>query len=180
MLLVICSPFYMFFISETKLDITFPNTQFRVPGFKHYRADRNGNGGGIAAYIRNDLPHRRRSDLESMIVSLTEAMVIEVIIRKEVWLYYCVYNPHFKHKQTCCAMIDDLIDVSQTSRLSNIFLIGDLNINLMCENDCKCLKDWWISMVYVTSSSLPHATSPATHPLLMSYLLHTSVGLQRF
>ena len=44
-------------------------------------------------------------------------------------------------KQTCCAMIDDLIDASQTSRPSNIFLIGDLNINLMCENDCKCLKD---------------------------------------
>ena len=131
----------MFFISETKLDISFPNAQFRVPGFKHYRADRNGNGGGIAAYIRNDLPHRRRSDLESMIVSPTEAMIIEVIIRKEVWLYYCVYNPHFKHKQTCCAMIDDLIDASQTSRPSNIFLIGDLNINLMCENDCKCLKD---------------------------------------
>ena len=85
----------MFFISETKLDISFPNAQFRVPGFKHYRADRNGNGGAIAAYIRNDLPHRRRSDLQSMIVSPTEAMVIEVIIRKEVWLYYCVYNPHF-------------------------------------------------------------------------------------
>ena len=131
----------MFFISETKLDISFPNAQFRVPGFKHYRADRNGNGGGIAAYIRNDLPHRRRSDLESMIVSPAEAMVIEVIIRKEVWLYYCVYNPHFNHKQTCCAMIDELIDASQTSRPSNIFLIGDLNINLMCENDCKCLKD---------------------------------------
>ena len=130
----------MFFISETKLDISFPNALFRVPGFKHYRADRNGNGGGIAAYIRNDLPHRRHSDLESMIVSPTEAMAIEVIISKEVWLYYCVYNPHFKHKQTCCAMIDDLIDASQTSRPSNIFLIGDLNINLMCENDCKCLK----------------------------------------
>ena len=38
-------------------------------------------------------------------------------------------------------MIDDLIDAYRSSRPSNIFLIGDLNINLMCENNCKCLKD---------------------------------------
>ena len=50
-----------FFLSETKLDASFPNVQSRVPGFKFYRADRNGNG-GIAAFIRNDLPDRRRSD----------------------------------------------------------------------------------------------------------------------
>ena len=31
----------LLFLSETKLDGSFPNAQFRVPGFKHYRADRN-------------------------------------------------------------------------------------------------------------------------------------------
>ena len=56
--------------------------QFRVSGFKHYRADRNGNGGGIAAYIRNDLPHRRRVDLESLVIPPVELIAIEVPIRK--------------------------------------------------------------------------------------------------
>ena len=44
----------VFFISETKLDSSFPNAQFQVPGFKHYRVDRNAHGGGIVAYIRSD------------------------------------------------------------------------------------------------------------------------------
>ena len=47
----------LLFLSETKLDGSFPNAQFLVSGFKHYRSDSNGNGGGIAAYIRNDLRH---------------------------------------------------------------------------------------------------------------------------
>ena len=34
------------FVSETKLDMSFPNIQFNVPGFKCHRADRNSRGGG--------------------------------------------------------------------------------------------------------------------------------------
>ena len=71
----------LFFISETELDRSFPNAQFQVPGFKHYRVDRNAHGGGIAAYIRSDLPHRRRPDLESMATAPVEAFVIEIIIQ---------------------------------------------------------------------------------------------------
>jgi len=56
--------FDLLFLAETKLDASFPNAQFHAQGFKMHRSDRNGNGGGIVAYIRNDLPHRRRSDLE--------------------------------------------------------------------------------------------------------------------
>ena len=51
-------------LSETKIDGSFPIAQFSLPGFKCHRADRNEHGGGIMAYVRNDLPHRRRSDLE--------------------------------------------------------------------------------------------------------------------
>ena len=122
----------LLFLSETKLDGSFPNAQFRVPGFKHYRADRKWNGGGIAAYIRNDLPHRRRPDLESLVIPPVELIAIEVLIRKEVWLYFCLYCPHSKYKNMCCDTIDYLNDASRASRATNAFFIGDLNINLMC------------------------------------------------
>ena len=131
----------LLFLSETKLDGSFPNAQFRVPGFKHYRADRNWNGGGIAAYIRNDLPHRRRPDLESLVIPPVELIAIEVLIRKDVWLYFCLYCPHSKYKNMCCDTIDYLNDASRASRATNAFFIGDLNINLMCKNESKCLKD---------------------------------------
>ena len=44
-------------ISETKLDETFPEGQFLMDGFTPpYRMDRNTNGGGIALYVREDIP----------------------------------------------------------------------------------------------------------------------------
>ena len=43
-------------ISETKLDLSFPNGQFQIHGYSEpYRLDRNGNGGGILVYIREVL-----------------------------------------------------------------------------------------------------------------------------
>ena len=46
-------------ISETKLDDSFPTTQFLLHGFSApYRLDRNSKGGGILLYIREDIPSR--------------------------------------------------------------------------------------------------------------------------
>ena len=44
-------------ISETKLDESFPHSQFKISGFsKPFRLDRNCNGGGIMLFIREDIP----------------------------------------------------------------------------------------------------------------------------
>ena len=44
-------------ISNTKLDENFPVGQFLRDGYNVlFRFDRNGNGGGILLYIREDIP----------------------------------------------------------------------------------------------------------------------------
>ena len=46
-------------ISETKLDSTFPSNQFTIEGYAApIRFDRNGRGGIIILYIREDIPAR--------------------------------------------------------------------------------------------------------------------------
>ena len=41
-------------ISETKIDDSFPPSQFMIDGFSMlYRRDRNAHGGGILVYFRN-------------------------------------------------------------------------------------------------------------------------------
>ena len=112
-----------------------------MPGFKYHRVDRNAHGGGIAAYIRSDLPHCRRPDLESVVIAPVEAFVIEVIIRNEVWLYICMYSLNSKHKMACCGTIDAIIDACQSKRPTNIFVFGDLNINCLSDTESRCLKD---------------------------------------
>ena len=44
-------------VSETKIDDTFPESQFLIEGFsKPFRLDRTAKGGGISLYIREDIP----------------------------------------------------------------------------------------------------------------------------
>ena len=47
----------VFFISETKLDKSFPVDQFRIPGYASpFRLDRDQHGGGIMVFIKEDIP----------------------------------------------------------------------------------------------------------------------------
>ena len=46
-------------ISETKLDESFPVSQFLIDGYSVlFRFDRNGNGGGTFLYIRENIPSK--------------------------------------------------------------------------------------------------------------------------
>ena len=129
------------FLSETKLDVSFPSPQFRVTGYKCHRADRNQHGGGIMAFVRNDLSHRRRSDLEHVALKSVEARIIKMIIRNEKWLYMCQYNPNSEFKSQCCDTIEVILETVQSEQFSTVIVVGDLDINVLCQQDSRCLFD---------------------------------------
>ena len=75
-------------ISETKLDKSFPATQFLIAGFENpVRLDRSSSGGGIMLYIREWIPRKllKSSDLSAN----SEACYVEVKINKKKWLLCC-------------------------------------------------------------------------------------------
>ena len=45
-------------VSETKLDDSFPLSQFCVENYKLHRQDRNDKGGGIMIYVKDTIPHK--------------------------------------------------------------------------------------------------------------------------
>ena len=46
--------------TETKIDPSYPISQFKIGGFKKpYRLDRNAFGGGIFIYVRQDIPNNQ-------------------------------------------------------------------------------------------------------------------------
>ena len=64
-------------ITETKLDSTFPTSQFLIEGYSEpYRFDRNRNGGGVLIYVREDTAsepltsHKLPHDIEGIFVQL--------------------------------------------------------------------------------------------------------------
>ena len=67
-------------IIETKLDYTFPTSQFAIEGCSSpFRLDGNDHGGGIMLYIRKDIPSKlRRSEKLS-----TESFSVEISLKKQ-------------------------------------------------------------------------------------------------
>ena len=69
-------------ISETKLDESFPVSQFLIPGFENpIRLDRSSSGGGIMLHIREEIPFKLLKS--SGLSANTEAFLIEVKINKK-------------------------------------------------------------------------------------------------
>ena len=79
-------------ISETKLDESFPERQFKIPGFTSpFQRDRNEFGGGIMVFAREDIPSKVISK-ETLSI---EGMFIELNFRKKKWLLSCSDKPTF-------------------------------------------------------------------------------------
>ena len=52
-------------IQETKIDASFPDGQFLIPGYrKPYRRDRNCHVGGILVYVKDDIPSKEVNTVE--------------------------------------------------------------------------------------------------------------------
>lgn len=61
-------------IQGTKIDGTFPNSQFSVQGYNLYRRDRKKGGGGFLVYVRNSIPSfqlkTNRGEVEAILVDI--------------------------------------------------------------------------------------------------------------
>ena len=67
-------------ISETKIDGTFPKSQFIKQGYSEpYRLDRTAHGGGLLLYVRNDIPSKQLPLVEGSI----ECIFMEATISKK-------------------------------------------------------------------------------------------------
>ena len=81
----------VFIISETRLDNSFPEGQFLIPGYSSpYRFDRNCQWGGIILYVRENIPSKHLS-IENQPI---ESFYIEINLRKKKWLFCGTCNPH--------------------------------------------------------------------------------------
>ena len=112
-------------ISETKLDNSFPKSEFLLPGYTEpYRIDRNCHGGGIFLYIRCDIPSKEI--LNSRLPSPSEGFSVEINLRKKKWLISCSYIPNKTLIQNHLSEISKVLDMC-SSKYENFLLIGDFN-----------------------------------------------------
>ena len=79
-------------ISETKLDQSFPNSQFMIFGYRFPRIDRNIHGAGLMLYIRCDIPFKfERSTSTAKIPGLLVWLVIFVHRHHQIIILLLIY-----------------------------------------------------------------------------------------
>ena len=117
----------MFFLSETKIDSSFPDSQFSVQNFRMHRQDRNEHGGGLVCYIKSSISHRRRDDFE-LNVNGIECIVIEVLFDKTKMFVICIYRPPSVHVSHLIEAIDKMFTKCLVEG-QFIILIGDFNVD---------------------------------------------------
>jgi len=130
-------------ICETKLDGSFPEAQFSVKNFKCHRQDRTCHGGGLVMYLKSDIPHRRRHDLENLIWNAlpnhgVEILIIEVVMsERDKWIYVLLYKP--PRIQTCSEILSMLCEII-LKETQNVIILGDLNYDTSDYHNFICVS----------------------------------------
>ena len=79
-------------LTETKMDSSFPNAEFRIDGFSSpFRFDRNRFGGGVLIYVREDITCKQLT--KHILPDEMEGIFDEINLRKTKWLLFDGYRP---------------------------------------------------------------------------------------
>ena len=123
-------------ITETKLDSTFPTSQFLINGFcRPYRQDRNRNGGGVLIYVREDIPSKELKPKN--LAADIEGIYVELNFRKTKWLLLGCYHPPSQNDEYFFGQLRDSLDQFSHS-YDRYMLIGDFN----AEDSEPCLGNF--------------------------------------
>ena len=112
-------------ISESKLDESFPNSQFNVEGYTIHRQDKSASSGGLILYIRADIAHRRMPKFECNCFGI-ESICLEVKNGTSKSLITSIYKHPQVSDSTFSSHISDMAD-KQFLYHDDLTFIGDMN-----------------------------------------------------
>ena len=126
-------------LNETRLDSFISDELVSVDGYDLMGADRNRNGGGVCIYTRSNINYLKRPDL---VPNDLEAISLEIKqANSQSFIIATIYRP--PNSQT-----EDLLKIERLIQQADnenkqIYILGDLNINLLAPNvsTCKKLKE---------------------------------------
>ena len=114
-------------IAETKLDSSFPDSQFLMPGMrKPFRLDVTSRKGGLLVFVNNDIPckYLRNFHLPRDI----QAIPIEINLKQRKLLVVSIYRPPDQNLDYFLSSITSLLDHYLTI-YKDFVIMGDFNVN---------------------------------------------------
>ena len=120
-------------ISETKLDDNIQDSVFSIPGYNMEYKHRTRRGGGVALYIRDDIPYVRTPKVESKEL---EHVAVDVTVKNKKFNVSVIYRPPSRSTPEQSATEEDnnfLVNIEKTlgklrsHRASSKLILGDFN-----------------------------------------------------
>ena len=120
--------------SETWFNSTVSNASIEIEGYRVYRLDRIGKtGGGVCAYIKNNLKAKILKDLTGISESGFHQLWLQVQNKKlRSILVYIAYRPEIGLECLQNDLMPNYVEALSLNR--DIVLTGDMNCNLLTDN----------------------------------------------
>ena len=158
-------------ISESWLDSSITDEEIKIDGYSLIRGDRNRNGGGVCLYIKNNIPHNRRMDLNT---SSLESLWIDLLFpkTKPITVGACYRPPN-------SSIIESLNDleavISKINMDDETYILGDFNINFGDNNSPSTKRYNDIIMInnFYQLIDMPTRITPTTSTILDHILCNT-------
>ena len=127
--------FDIFLLSESKLDSSFPDDQFSIPGYRIVRKERDRNGGELLLYINEYIPFKiiQNANLPPTL----EVLPIEINLGWFMFLLMRLYKPPPVSEKEFLLHLNKAHNFLST-KYENITLIGDFKM----QPGNKNLKDF--------------------------------------
>ena len=112
-------------LTETKIDSSFPNSQFRIDGFSApFRLNRNKFGGGVLIYVREDIPCKKLT--KHILPDDIEEIFVEINLRKTKWLLFGGYRPPRQQAEYFSKYVNYALHTYRET-IDKFLLAGDFN-----------------------------------------------------
>ena len=151
-------------MSETRLDDSFPKSQFMIEGYSLYRQDVTSSSGGLIVYVRDDLPHRRMAHVEINWGGF-ESLCLEITIGKSKPSSLVYINTRkLRMKYSLSTYLVSQIyyeDPMMTLCILGTWIVARLNLTLS-----KIYVSNIISQIWLKSPPVP---KDPRHPCWMSF-----------
>ena len=118
------------FLTETKIDSSYPNTQFRIEGYNIYRKNTIEGGGGVIAYFSSSLPTKKLK-LPKKFTTIEILAKESKFGRHEVVVLRIYRPPKAVGKDYYLKLENELNDVIMWASNTKQFVVitGDLNLD---------------------------------------------------
>nr|CAI5819618.1 unnamed protein product [Callosobruchus analis] len=165
-LLVSENNFDVIAVSETWLTPEIVSDQVGMDGYRCFRCDTDGKGGGVAFFVKNKYSTALLSSKQSPHL---EYLWLRIKMCNETAAIGVFYRPPQSSVAEAITEFDDMLSMI-SQEYDNIVLAGDININLLNSNINieNCFKAYGLAQIVTEPTRVTETTATLIDPIFLS------------